>query len=64
MHAEGPAEGTTFDLASPDNYLKLFRIEVVVPYSNVSANPIKLMDGYSLTANTIFRRGRTPINSN
>lgn len=64
VHAEGDAAGTTFDLAAPENYLKLFRIDVVVPYDNVSANPIKLMDGYNLTASTVFRRGRTPVPSN
>jgi Flp pilus assembly protein TadG len=62
-HADGEDEGQAFDLASPDNYLQFFRIRVVVPYANVSTNPLKLMTGRSINSSTVFRRGRTPIES-
>lgn len=61
VHAEGPQAGSYFDLTAEENYLKLFRIGVTVPYENVSATPIQLMGGLSLSANTVFRRGRTPV---
>ncbi len=59
-HAEG--SGGTFDLSTKDNYLELFRITVSVPYKNVSSDPINLMSGRMITASTVFRRGRTPVN--
>lgn len=61
-HAEGALEGTEFDLAAEENYLSLFRIEVSVPYANVSASPVNLLGNRFLTAQIVFRRGRTPIN--
>ncbi len=61
VHAEGEQEGTTFDLSDPANYLKLFRIQTSVPYENVSLTPIQLMGGLSISASTVFRRGKTPI---
>ena len=61
IHAEGASEGQEFDLASPDNYLQLFTIRVVVPYENVSTAPLSLMPGRNIVSSITFRRGRTPI---
>ncbi len=61
VHEDGPSSGTPFDLAATANYLELFRIEVTVPYANISANPINIMDGLTMSSATVFRRGRTPI---
>ncbi len=63
VHAEGSEQGSVFDLAAEENYLELFEIRVSVPYENVSRSPIHLMGGLSISANTVFRRGRTPVES-
>ncbi len=60
-YADGPESGAAFDLAAEDNYLRLFRVRVTVPYENVSTNPLKLMNGQTIRAETVFRRGRTPV---
>lgn len=60
-HVDECGEGTTFDLASPDNYLQMFRIRAVVPYENVSLTPISIMQGRKLSASITFRRGRNTI---
>ena len=62
-HADGTNPGAVFDLAAEENYLQLFAIRVSVPYENVSKSPIQLMGGLSLSASTVFRRGRTPVKS-
>lgn len=60
-HADGSGP---FDLAAEDNYLSLFRITISVPYTNASANPLKLMGDRRIEHSTVFRRGRTPVNYN
>jgi Flp pilus assembly protein TadG len=60
-HAEGALTGQTFDLASTDNYLKLFRIRVVAPYSSVSTAPLSFMRNRNITVSNVFRRGRNAI---
>lgn len=63
LHAEGDSVGQEFDLASAENYLQLFTIQVTVPYENVSVTPVSRMYGRSITSSITFRRGRTPISS-
>jgi hypothetical protein len=64
VHAGGGLDGQTFDLTSKSNYLKLFRIEAAVPYSEVSTFPLKFMSGQTLTAQLTFRKGRVTLVAN
>ena len=51
----------TFDLDDPDNDLKLFEVEITVPYSSVSYTPVSSSNDYNLTGNITFRNGRATI---
>ena len=61
VHAEGPNEGSTFEISDPDNYLKLCRIEASVPYYNVSQYPVHYLSGQTLSASFVFRMGRVQL---
>ncbi len=52
---------STFDLDDPANDLKLFDVEVSVPYSSVSYTPIGDADNYSMSASITFRNGRATL---
>lgn len=62
-HAEGNNAGSEFNLADPDNYLKLFKITASIPYSDVSAFPMNYMSGQTLNASLVFRMARTRLSS-
>lgn len=57
-HAEGASEGSTFDLADPDNQLLLFKLSCDIEYSDISIFPFKFMDGQTLRSSLVFRMGR------
>ncbi len=57
-HAEGSQMGQTFDVASPANYLQLFKVTATLPYSQVNNYPKVFMAGRDLKASIVFRRGR------
>lgn len=59
--AEGPDEGQPFDLADPENNLRLFRISVAIDYDNVSTYPANFMGGQRLRASLVFRAGRVHL---
>ena len=63
VHAEGPNEGTYFDLADPDNKLTLFRMEAIVPYSAISQLSLEYMGGQSLVAGLVMRAGRASMSN-
>lgn len=58
VHAEGPNEGQPFDLSDPDNELKLAKIEVSLPYSQISVFPVRYMGGTNLSARLVLRAGQ------
>ena len=58
-HADDPQ--TTFDLDHPDNDLKLFKVEISVPYSSVSYTPVNPSNDYSMKASIVFRNGRATL---
>lgn len=60
-HAEGPSEGQTFVLSDPENRNKLFKIQVAVPYSDVSNLPATFMKDQSLVASIVLRAGRVTL---
>lgn len=60
-HADGPNEGSTFDLQDPDNYLGLFRITASVEYEDISSFPIDYMAGETVHASLVFRMGRVTL---
>jgi len=51
----------TFDLDDRANDLKLFDIEISVPYSDVSFTPVSESDDYSMSASITFRNGRSTL---
>ncbi len=57
--AENPTSG--FDLDDPANDLRLFEVQVDVPYSSVSYTPVSPSDDYGLSASVTFRNGRATI---
>ncbi len=51
----------TFQLDDPTNNLKLFNVEITVPFSSVSFTPISAANDYGLTASVTFRNGRATV---
>lgn len=51
----------TFDLDDPDNDLKLFEVEITVPYSSVSYTPVSSSHDYNLSGSITFRNGRAAV---
>ncbi len=49
-----------FNLDDPANDLRLFQVQVDVPYSSVSYTPVDPMSDYSMSAAVTFRNGRAP----
>ena len=58
VHGDHQNEGQTFDLADPDNYLKLCRIKATLPFEKVSALSHRFMAGRSIDSEYTFRMGR------
>lgn len=52
---------STFDLDDPDNDLKLFNVEISIPYSSVSFSPVSANQDFSMTASITFRNGRATL---
>lgn len=50
-----------FDIDDPDNDLKLFSVEISVPWSSVSILPVSAGSDHALTAKVVFRNGRATI---
>ena len=50
-----------FAIDDPANDLKLFIVEVTVPWSSVSILPVSAGSDHSLTASVVFRNGRATI---
>lgn len=50
-----------FDLEDPANDLRLFRVEIDVPYSAVSHTPVGEEHDYTLSAFLVFRNGRATL---
>jgi len=51
----------TFDLDDPANDLKLFEVEISVPFSSVSYTPVSETNDYDLTGSITFRNGRATL---
>ena len=50
-----------FDLDDPANDLKIFEVNISVPFSEVSLQPVATSDDYVLKAKVVFRNGRATI---
>lgn len=53
--------GAPFDLASADNDLKLFKIQVSVPYSTLNSLGVFPSSDGNMSASIVFRKGRTTL---
>lgn len=51
----------TFDLDDPNNDLRLFDVEIEVPFSSVSYTPVSEAHDYNLTGSITFRNGRATL---
>ena len=49
-----------FNLDDPANDLRLFQVQIDVPYSSVSYTPVDPMSDYCMSAAVTFRNGRAP----
>jgi hypothetical protein len=56
---ESPESG--FDLDDPDNDLKLFDVEIAIPYSSVSYTPVSEAHDFAMKASITFRNGRATL---
>ena len=61
-YAEG-SEGQTFDLADADNDLKLFKVQVTIPYSSVSPFPNRYFGSTPLRAALVQRAGQATLSN-
>jgi hypothetical protein len=50
-----------FDLDDPANDLKLFEVEISIPYSEISYTPVSESQDYSMKASITFRNGRATL---
>lgn len=57
--AEDPESG--FDLDDPANDLKLFTVEIEIPYSSVSYTPVNQAHDFAMKAAITFRNGRATL---
>ncbi len=55
VHADGEDAGQDFDLTDTDNNLKLIKIELSLPYSQVSLFPNRYLGGSAVNARLIMR---------
>ena len=55
LDAEDPEQ--SFDLDDPDNDLRLFTVEVTVPFSAVSYTPVSAAYDYAMVGSITFRNG-------
>jgi Flp pilus assembly protein TadG len=53
--------GDPFDLDAPSNDLKLFKVEISVPYSAISYTPVSQSNDFSMVASIVFRNGRATL---
>ena len=51
----------TFDLDDPENDLRLFQVEVSVPYSAISYTPVGEGGDYGMSGKIVFRNGRATL---
>jgi len=62
VHIRDHADPTqTFDLDNPTNDLKLFNVEISVPFSSVSFTPVSSNNDYGLSSSITFRNGRATM---
>jgi hypothetical protein len=52
-----------FAIDDPENDLKLFVVEISVPWSSVSVMPVPAASDYAMTADVVFRNGRATISN-
>lgn len=53
--------GGPFDLDDPASDLRLFKVEISVPYSSVSYLPVSAARDFTMKASIIFRNGRATL---
>jgi hypothetical protein len=53
--------GEPFDLDDPANDLKLFKVEISLPYSSISYTPVSSSNDFSMKASIVFRNGRATL---
>jgi hypothetical protein len=52
---------SSFDLDDPENDLKLFNVDISIPYSSVSFSPVSASQDFAMTASITFRNGRATL---
>lgn len=53
--------GEPFDLDDPANDLKLFKVEISMPYSGISYTPVSEANDFAMMASIVFRNGRATL---
>jgi len=59
--AEGTDQGQSFDLADPDNTMRLFEIEASIPYESIASFPHGIMAGHDITGRIVMRAGKISL---
>ncbi|MEZ5944148.1 MAG: pilus assembly protein [Planctomycetaceae bacterium] len=63
VYADGTNAGSPFDLDDPDNEMQLFRIEATIPYTEVSAFPLRYLRDHLIKSSIVLRLGRSTLAS-
>jgi Flp pilus assembly protein TadG len=53
--------GEPFDLDDVANDLKLFKVEISIPYSSISYTPVSESNDFAMKAAIVFRNGRATL---
>lgn len=58
---DADSPGSNFDLDDPDNDLRLFQVDIALPYSSISYTPVSPSHDFSMSASIVFRNGRATL---
>lgn len=58
---DADSPGSPFDIDDPDNDLRLFQVEIEIPYSSISFTPVSPSHDFTMSASIVFRNGRATL---
>ncbi|MDZ4659956.1 MAG: TadE/TadG family type IV pilus assembly protein [Bythopirellula sp.] len=58
---DADSPGSTFDLDDPANDLRLFKVDIAIPYSSISYTPVSPSHDFAMSASIVFRNGRATL---
>lgn len=58
---DAASPGSPFALDDPANDLRLFQVEIAIPYSSISYTPVNPSHDFTMSASIVFRNGRATL---